>query len=202
MQKAFERDPSIPDQTYQYQFKKLIVDPLLELGEMVSPKIVVVDGLDQYDGERWMEDLVILLNEACRDDRLPLRFCLTSRVDAPILASPEASTKRRRTHSLALETFDARGDIRIFFESEFKKIYRRNRMGSMRDIPEPWPSRSDIDRLVARSSSLFMLAAIIVKFVDDESSPPHLKLQTVLSSLDDHHIGTCTYHYKVRDLLP
>ena len=57
-------------------------------------------------------------------------------------------------------------------------------MGSMRDIPEPWPSRSDIDRLVARSSSLFMLAAIIVKFVDDGSSFPCLKLQAVLASLD------------------
>lgn len=202
MQKAFERDPSIPDQTFQYQFKKLIVDPLLELGGTVSPKLVVVDGFDQYDDERWVEDLVILLDDACRDHRFPLRFCLTSRVDIPILASPEASTKRRGAYSLALEKFDVHGDIRIFFESEFKKIHRSDRIGSMRDVPEPWLSHDDVDRLVSKSYNLFMLASIIVKFVDDGSSLPHLKLQAVLASLDDWHSMTSACLYKVHDLLP
>lgn len=201
MHKAFEHDPTIPEQTRRFQFKKLIIDPLLELGETVSPKVIVVDGLDQYDGERWVEDLLILLTDACRYDRLPIRFCLTSRVDVPVLTSPEAFTKRRRTYFLVLETFDARGDIRIFFESEFKKIHRRNRMGNMRDLPEPWPSHSDVDRLVAKSSGLFILASMIVRFVDDESSFPYLKLQAVLTSLDGGQPGaTSVSSHEVRNL--
>lgn len=181
MRRAFEHDPSIQDQSRKYQFKKLIVDPLLELsGKMASRKIVVINGLNQYDGEHWVEELIILLTNACRDDRLPLRFLLTSRFNICSMDLPEASTNR--IYSLALEQFDAHVDIRKFFQAEFKKMHRRNYMGSMRDVAEQWPSHADLGRLVIKSSGLFALASIIVAFIDGINHPS--KLQIVLASLD------------------
>lgn len=202
MQKAFEHDPSIPDQSRQYQFTKLIIDPLLELGQALSHKIVVIDGLDQRDGEYWVEELIALITETCRDERLHLRFCLTSRIDVPILTLPEASMKPSRIYPLALEDFDACSDIHIFFEAEFKDIHKRNG-GGMQNGPELWPSHLDVDRLVRKSSGLFMFASMIVKFVDDGSNEPHSKLQAVLTSLNDRHDATSdTCTSEVRDLLP
>lgn len=199
MQRAFELDRSIPDRSHQYQFKKLIIDPLLELGEAVSRKIVVVDGFNQYDGGRWVEDFIILLTDACQDGRLPLRFCLTSRTDVPILMLPEAATKG--IYSLVLEGFDAHCDIHIFFETKFQEIHRRNRVGGMKNVPDQWPSPSDVDRLAVKSSGLFTFASIIVKFVDGGRNDPYLNLQAVMTSLGDRRTMTSACHFKVLGLL-
>lgn len=113
MIEAFKRDPSIPENDSQYQLQKLIVEPLLELGSAVSLKIVVIDGLDQDDGESWVEDLIILLAGVCQNDQLPLRFCLTNRADSRIRSIFEATgTKRSRCklYSLTLEDFEVHND--------------------------------------------------------------------------------------------
>lgn len=200
MERAFERDPAIHGQTRQSQFKKLIVNPLLELGkvgEAVPRKIVIIDGLDQY--EPWVEDLIVLLTDACQDDRFPLRFCITSRVDVAILVSSEAM---ERIYSMALEGFDARDDIRMFFEAKFNKIYRRHRGRGMRAVTKPWLSHSDINRLVTTSSSSFAVASIVVQFVDQpDINDPYPKLQAILASLGDNQPAATFTGPHVRDLL-
>lgn len=50
----------------------------------------------------------------------------------------------------------------------------------MRDIPEPWPSPSDLRTLVAKSEGLFLWASTLVKFVEG-GGLPHEKLQSALN---------------------
>lgn len=201
MEGALHLDPSIPDQTCQHQFKKLIINPLLTLRDPVSPKVIVLDALDECDGEGLIEGLIMLLAEAYKKDRLPLRFFLTSRTDVYIRELHESSEVRSRIFFMALEEFDARDDIRAFFETRFSTIYSRNYWG-MRDVPA-LPSRSDLDRLVAKSSGLFILASTIVKFVNDGSDLPHLRLQTALEinwSDGDQRAAASTSPQEVRSL--
>lgn len=200
MQKAFEREPSIANQSPKYQFRKLVIDPLLELAEAPSRRfLVVVDGLDQCD-KRRVEELIVLLADACQNNRLHLRFCLTSRIDVPTGTLPEDFVSRSRIFFLALETFDARDDIRIFFKAAFKEIHGKNRTCDMQNVPEPWPSHSDVDQLVGKSSGLFIFACMIMKFVDDDgSNKARTRLQAVLTSLDDHRDATSTCSHNVRD---
>lgn len=112
MIEASDRDSSIPENDSQYQLLKLVVEPLLELGSADSPKVVVIDGLDQYDGETWVESLVTLLDDICQNDRLPLRFCLTNRADSRIRSVLETAMKRyqRKVYSLTLEDFEVHDD--------------------------------------------------------------------------------------------
>lgn len=178
MQSAIQLDPSIPDQTHQYQLKKLVIDPLLTLRELIPPKVIVVDALDQCDGEDCVKDLITLLADGCRDNRLPLRFCLTGQAEDWIQALFEDSPVGRMTYFLALEEFDAHDDIRTFFQVQLRS------WRSMRNGPRPWPSSLDLDRLVAKSSGLFIIASTIVKFVNDGSDLPHQRLQTALEMND------------------
>lgn len=178
MESALYLDPSIPDQTYLHQFKKLVVDPLLALRALASPKVVVIDALDECDSESSIEELLVLLANASQNDRLPLRFFLTSRADRVFF---EESAIRSGTYYLDLEEFDARDDIRTFFEARLSMIYAKNHLG-MRDVPLPWPTRSDLDQLVARSSGSFSLATTIVKLINDGSDLPHRRLRTVLET--------------------
>jgi NACHT domain len=180
MENALYFDPSIPDQAYPHQFKKLIMEPLLTLKEPISHKVIVIDALDECDREGQVEELLAMLADACQDIRLPIRFFLTSRADNnQIQGFYDDSDIRSWTYYLDLEEFNARDDIRIFFESRFSMIYARNHR-AMHDVPVPWPSQSDLNYLLAKSSGLFSIASAIVKLVSDGSDLPHRKLRAAL----------------------
>jgi hypothetical protein len=205
MQSALQLDPSISDQTRQHQFKKLIVDPFLTLKGLISPKVIIVDALDQCDEEGHVEELLTLLTDACQNDWFPLRFCLTSRAEDYIESLFEDYKIRCKVYSLALEEFDARDDIRTFFKVRLSMIYTRN-WRRMPDVPIPWPSRSDLDQLVVKSSGIFIFASTIFKFINDGNDLPHRKLQTALKInivLDgDNCIVTAASRQEVRDPVP
>lgn len=62
----------------------------------------------------------------------------------------------------------------------------------MRDIPEPWPSQPDLEKLVAKSEGLFIWASTLVKFVEG-SSLPHITLQSALNI----HTGLDPLYHRV-----
>jgi hypothetical protein len=52
----------------------------------------------------------------------------------------------------------------------------------MRNVSLPWPSNSDFDRLVDKSSGSFIFAFTLTNFVNDGSDLPHRKLAAALVS--------------------
>lgn len=195
MERVLELDPSIPEQTRLDQFRKLIVNPLLTLKKSISPRLIIVDALDQCN-ENQVKELFFLFVDGCQNKGLPLLFCLTSQTDVPDVRSqalylPSATQwKPQETYSLVLEDFDSHGDIHIYFEEQFATI-----LHDISDVSKPWPSHVDLDQLVASCSGLFISAAVIVQFINGGGDPPPLKLQGVLSCLDCHHhtIGFSDY---------
>ena len=79
------------------------------------------------------------------------------------------------------DSFAPMDDIRRYLEDEFFRIFTKRQIS-------PLPSDGDIYRLVHKSSSQFVYASIVIKFVDDEDYNPReqldiiLKLRTVPSS--------------------
>ena len=84
------------------------------------------------------------------------------------------------TQRLALENFNAASDIRMFSRSRFSKIYEQ-RQRLMQNITPPWPSESDLDELVQKSSGSFIFAFTLVNFINDGSDLPHRKLQVSIT---------------------
>lgn len=176
MERVLQIDPFIADRMPRYQFKRLIIEPLLELGKLISPKVIVIDALDQCD-RVWVEEIFALLAIACQYDQFPLRFCLTSRAEGYLDVLFKQDTIQCKTHYLTLDEFDARDDIRRFFHEQFLRW----------DYPVPpnVPSPLELDRLVAKSSGLFIIASELVRFFNDGSDLPHRKLQTALEMQAD-----------------
>ena len=143
------------------------------------PMVIVVDALDECGDKGMIADFIEIVAHAIANHRLPLRFLFTSRVEEHIRKPFSVSPALYMTHCLALEEFDADDDIRMFFRSRFSKIYQENDR-LMRNISLPWPSESDLDELVEKSSGSFIFAFTLVNFVNDGSDLPHRKLQVAL----------------------
>ena len=111
MKRALAVDPSI-SQHLGDQMKKLIVDPILTIAEPISPPIIVVDGLDECDGDAGLlQELIHLLVNATA--ALPFRFLFTSRPEHHILQTFELPPIRRKTYRSALRDSSARqGNLR------------------------------------------------------------------------------------------
>ena len=104
------------------------------------------------------------------NDRLQLRILITSRVEEHIRETLETSASRSVVHRLSLGDFNARADIRAFFQSRLSTIYEKRRR-VMEDLSPQWPSQSDLDFLVKKSDGSFLWATTLIKLVDGQGFP-------------------------------
>jgi hypothetical protein len=144
-----------------------------------------------------MADFIDIVTRAFRDHQLPLRFLFTSRVEEHIRKRFTVSAALAVTNCLALHDFDAGNDLRTFYRSRFSTIYEENRR-LMRNIALPWPSESDLDKLVSRSDGSFIFAFTLINFVNDGSDLPHRKLRVGLES----HAGLDPLYSQVLQTAP
>ena len=119
-----------------------------------------------------MADLINIVARAFRHHRLPLRFFFTSRVEEHILEKFTSSPALAATYRLNLHDFDPNIDIRTFFRSQFTTIHQQKRR-RMRNVTLPWPSESDLNNLVEKSSGSFAFASTLIKLINDGKDLPH-----------------------------
>ncbi|KIM86123.1 hypothetical protein PILCRDRAFT_334092 [Piloderma croceum F 1598] len=176
MEKALVDNPTIPSKTLEKQFKMLIYDPILALKQFVTPRIVVVDALDECENKDGVLKLVSVISNAYRNPSFALRFLFTSRAYDYISNTFGDSTTGPITTHANLQDWKSNDDIRQFLRDGFQKI----RAGRKRFLPERWPSDSDLDLAVEKSEGLFIWAATVLKFVGSERGRPAEKLEFAL----------------------
>jgi len=141
--------------------------------------VVIIDAVDECDDNDAIAEFIRILLRASRDRQLPFLFFLTSRAENHILdrfSPPEALSI---TYRLALQDFDAHADIHTFLVSRFSTIVSE-KPRLMQGVRRPWPSTSDIEDLVKKSSGVFIFASTLVEFVTDGRGAPQRKLESVL----------------------
>ena len=169
----------IVHRSHERQFQKLVVDPILSVTRSLLPMVIVVDAIDECNDKQMMANVISIIAQAFRHHRLPLRFFFTSRVEEHILDRFTAPPALAATYRLNLHDFDAKVDIHTFFRSQFSTIYeQKHRL--MRNVTLPWPSESDLNTLVEKSSGSFAFASTLTKFVNDGRDLPHQRLQVAL----------------------
>lgn len=179
---ALENDPSIPDKGLRYQFHKLIIEPIREMKSSISlPMAIIIDAIDECEDENLVTEVITLITEAQVTSSLPFHFLVTSRPEPSIQAKfTDPGIDLRRTYTFALREFDAAEDIRRYLSHHLKEIARKRREG-VRDIPKHWPPDHELDALVHRSGGLFIVAATVVKFIDDPQGHPVQRLARLLT---------------------
>ena len=184
--RAIKNTPHVTTISSTDQFRKLIIEPIREAGDVLvqMKPIIVLDALDECDDRDSMKEFIEGIIGIFHDDhRLPLRILITSRVEEHIQDALETSAARSAVHPLSLTDFDARRDIRSFFEGHLSSLYDQKRR-VMRGVPRPWPSLRDLDSLVRKSDGSFLFATILITLIGARGTVPQDNLQKALTAED------------------
>ena len=179
IKRAVDNDPGIAAKSLNEQFKKLILQPLLDLEQstrQMSPIVVVIDALDECERESGIRIILQLLPQVAEAKSIGLRFFLTSRPELPTkLEFRKVDNKDRRDlvlHEIPKPIIEH--DITLFLKHKFATI-REDRL-----IPPNWPGDDKIQALVEISIPLFIFAATVCRFVEDLAWSPEERLEDFL----------------------
>ncbi|KAF7345858.1 putative nwd2 protein [Mycena venus] len=171
-----QNDPSLVDKTLSIQLQKLIVEPCQQMG-FSSPRVVIIDGLDECDGQNTQQEILRSIGQAVHELQLPLRFLVASRPE-PQIHEIFSRTLNRIYRDINVEqSFD---DVRKYLLDEFARIYR-DHDETMATVPSPWPTPETVDSLVKKSSGYFIYASTVIRFIDDKNFRPTQRLQMITS---------------------
>ncbi|KIM88400.1 hypothetical protein PILCRDRAFT_256054 [Piloderma croceum F 1598] len=184
LQNLLGTDPSISQRALSHQFKKLMLEPILEMENPPrAPTVVIIDALDECGDKELMAEFLEVVIDACRANHaFPFRVLLTSRVEYHLRRRLEGHAAQSIVYLLDLQNFDASNDIRKFFQSRFSTIYGENQW-CMREISWPWPLNSEVDTLVNWASGSFLRAAEFTNLFNDGTNAPHQTLRVALRAI-------------------
>ena len=169
--KAVEDDLQIVHKQHSAQLKQLLILPLLSPSSSSlapnSPFLVIVDGLDECDGNQ--SKLLLHILELVTTHSLPLRFLIFSRPEPQIFHFFDTVAMSVSTIISIYGDHQAREDVRRFLRTGFDTIHSSERHATvMKHIPDPWPSNEVIQLLTDRSDGYFIYASTVLKYVDEE----------------------------------
>ncbi|KAF9476839.1 hypothetical protein BDN70DRAFT_148225 [Pholiota conissans] len=185
VESAIECDPLIFDKSLATQLQSLIVDPLKDLsasGFFKNPetcaRLILIDGLDECQDPRMQSMVIRVLADTLRSQKLPLIFLIASRPEQHITITFNSTSAAGLWRSLVLDdSFDPEDDIRMFLVDSFEEIRTTHPLKHL--VPHAWPTESDIDMLVTKSSGQFIYASVVVKYISAHHDRPHDRLEVI-----------------------
>lgn len=186
-------DPELLTKTPQVQFKKLIVEPLSQLSCRENKRLIILDGLDECEGEQVQLNIIELINNAVQGQiSLPIIWMICSRpephlmstfsrVDYPIQCWREV---------LNIDTEESRDDTALFIRARFKEIHSKYGDCVEEDVNGSWPSQDHITQIIDEASGLFIYASTVLKYIEDvDSGDPDARLAEVQAIIRRLHIS-------------
>lgn len=180
VQEALYHDPDLASKSLREQFEKLLLQPLLNLGQLSrqpQTAIIVIDAIDECEHDQDVRDIIGLLPLLQKAKVARLRVFLTSRPELPInLGFSEIANhvyQDLALHEVPEEVTEH--DIHLFLQDQFAKI-RHNRKNS-----QDWPGDDIIRELTTISIPLFISAATICHYIKDSKLEPKLRLAELLA---------------------
>ena len=183
---AVDHNPFIFKQSIDVQLSKLIIEPLDQLVSAgiifdASPLVIIIDGLDECEGNDVQSGIVKSLAAAFCRSPLRIRILIASRPEVHLQSTFNSSSihPRLQVARLALSgEYSPEEDIYRFLEDSFEKIRREHPLAS--HIPPFWPSTDVLRELTKKSSGQFIFASTTVKYVGgDPHQLPHRRLDVI-----------------------
>ena len=144
--KAVEDDLQILHKQHSAQLQQLLILPLSSPSPSSisnSPFLVIVDGLDECDGDQ--SKLLLHILELAETRHLPLRFLIFSRPEPQICHFFHTVATSASTRISIYGDHQARKDVCLFLRSGFNTIHDSERHATiMKHVPKPWPSDEDV----------------------------------------------------------
>lgn len=180
--------PDICNKSLSDQFRRLIHEPWLSLNmsKQNSRYIIVVDALDECERDDDIRILLQLCSQLSLASEGRLRLFLTSRPELPIrLGFSQMSTDIHQDiilHTIARPVIEH--DILVYLTDAFAQIRHEYNLEPLSGIPltETWPGTGVLQELTKLAAPLFIIAATICRFVQDQDWDPQEQLSIVLES--------------------
>jgi hypothetical protein len=174
---GIQEDRTIIYKSAETQLLHLIIKPLHDTVAKPSPRILVIDALDECDGDEDQCLILKLIGRLVDDEDCNVRCLLTSRPEPQIMAAI-ASLQTTVTHiTLNEATWDANEDIRTYLRSRFDEISTR----LPPSIPRPWPSDNIIEKLVKKAGGIFIYASTVLRYIEARDALPTNRLKDILN---------------------
>jgi hypothetical protein len=154
---------NIASQSLVDQWRQLVIRPLSKLdgSNTYVSYVLVIDALDECEGENDTQIILRLLAEARSLNKVLLRVLITSRPEVPIRYSfcqiPNSEHCDFILHNMEAGIMDH--DISIFLQYELRSI------GQERSLGADWPGELVISLLVQKARGLFIWAATACRFI-------------------------------------
>ncbi|KAJ5730297.1 WD40 repeat-like protein [Penicillium malachiteum] len=189
LQEVLRAHPGIATKTMREQFEKLILQPLQKLKpprgleSIISIKtmVIVIDALDECEGDDDIRLILQLLPKLKRLTSLRLRVLLTSRPDLPVrLGFSRIASEDHKDlilHDIPEEVIEH--DIALFLERQLAEIRTE------RSLPTDWPGDEDFRKLITIPIPLFIFAATICRMLGDPIWDPRGSLAEVFAHQND-----------------
>ncbi|KAJ4319208.1 hypothetical protein N0V84_006490 [Fusarium piperis] len=182
---AIDGKDSVIGKSAEKQFGKLILQPLMRVRHRTRTILaIVVDGLDECDGDDDIQRLITLLCDLKDIKNLRVRVLLTSRPELPIrLGFHDVRDHYRNLVLHEISDATAEHDIEVFLRLKLDQIRRNYNRSISRDrhLPKDWPGPRDTATLVRMAVPLFIFATTVCRFVSDRRcGNPREQLRKVL----------------------
>ncbi|KAJ2927362.1 hypothetical protein H1R20_g9734, partial [Candolleomyces eurysporus] len=165
---VIEEDPLIFERQLQVQMDTLVVAPF---------KRVCANG------ELDRTELLSTIKHCLLDDPdLPFRIFIASRpewaIRSALRSEPEGYLYQLAYHIKLSDKYDATADIRCYLWRKLQDIGRRSHDRRAQSL---WPTKEDIEKLVAAASGQFVYAATVIKYVSQRRGSPVDRLRAIIN---------------------
>jgi NACHT domain len=166
-------NPNVQDDSLPVQLEKLLVRPFKKTHLSAT---IIVDALDECEDKEPVSEFLSAL--AVHVNSMPtVRFFITGRPEDRIRSGfklPSLRTKELPLHDVDSATVDS--DIKSFVAYRLDEIATRRRQS----ISGQWPSDRDIAVVLKKTSGLFIIASVILRFVDSPFASPQKRLKLIV----------------------
>ena len=193
--KAIRTEPFLFSSPREEQMKFLIIEPIKQVATMARflnvvtfglksyPTLIVIDGLDEVNGNDVQCDIIKIIGDAMNHVRLPLRFLIASRPEAHIcLAVSKLQSQFPEDRVCVIDLNQdvlVHRDIRHYFTMKFAEIRSMHPY-----LLADWPSSDVITYLLERSCGQFVFATTIISYFSSPDDRPDDRLKIILKLLE------------------
>jgi hypothetical protein len=164
----------ITTQSLRDQWHQLVLKPLSKLDtDFYDPLLLVIDALDECDGDKDVRAIVQLFAEARGIKAVRLRIFMTSRPEAPVRYGFHRIPDNEHQDFVLPPSIVDR-DIDTFLKHEFRAIKDECALSA------DWPGEQAIQAMIRKSSGLFIWAATACRFISEGKKLATERLSMIL----------------------
>ncbi|RXW19223.1 hypothetical protein EST38_g6628 [Candolleomyces aberdarensis] len=185
--RAVEEDELIFARSLYSQMTALVCNPVRRLRASRSLDLasfryaILIDGLDECQGEDHQAEILKAIQECLLDEDLPFRIFIASRPEWALRSAlePGGELNELAYHIPLSDRYDATADIRRYLQRSLRELGVRSRDPRARS--PGWFTHEDIEHLVFAASGQFIYAATVVRYMSEPRSSPVDRLKIVLT---------------------